>query len=274
MSMKKNDFEEKWNEVFLKNKKLNPEDDAKIWNKIHRKINHRKAMRKNLVFSMAAVVLIGGIFFFLKLFYFSEKMDETNYFTSRTTIKIINLSDGSVIKLLPNSTLTLDKNFNEDARKISFTGQGIFNISKNKDKPFKINAKEFSVQVLGTKFFLDQNSAEKKVKLYEGKVKIDHHGKITYLLPNEIWSNSVKNSDYHYHSVEAVQSFKFDNITFDKVIVQLEKEYGVEISYPKQFNSSLVSGSFSGNLTQILEIISYPFNLKPEIKNESQIILK
>lgn len=97
-----------------------------------------------------------------------------------------------MITLQPHSKIELAADFGETDRNITFSGKAVFDIAKDKTKPFHINAHDFHVQILGTKFFLDQTSEEQKVELFEGKVKIDYKGKITYLLPNETWSKNSK----------------------------------------------------------------------------------
>lgn len=184
------------------------------------------------------------------------------------------LPDGSLIELQPYSKLVLDKSFGQNDREVVFTGQGKFSVAKDKKKPFRINAGEFNVQVLGTQFFLDQRSAEKKVELFEGKVKIEHGKMITYLLPKEIWINDPQRPDYHYYHPEKQRNFTFDHTAYSEAIQHLENTYNISISYPPQFKNKKVSGAFTGNLEEVLSVISFPFNLKPKKINEKEIILK
>ncbi|WP_267267617.1 FecR family protein [Chryseobacterium formosus] len=187
--------------------------------------------------------------------------------------KTFRLSDNSVITLEPYSKLSINKDFGKKYRNVKLQGKGFFSIAKDRSKPFIVDAGGFSVEVLGTKFSVDQKSKEKKVKLFEGKVKVNHNGKLTYLLPNENWSTSPTNNDYHYYSVTAVKTFTFENTSFEDAINEIENTYGAKITYPKNIAKNQVSGSFSGNLKEILSIINYPFNLKTTIKNENEIIL-
>ncbi|HEX7869352.1 MAG TPA: DUF4974 domain-containing protein, partial [Chryseobacterium sp.] len=106
-----------------------------------------------------------------------------------------------------------------------------------------------------------------------GKVKVNHNGKLTYLLPNENWSTSSTKNDFHYYAVTAVKTFTFENTTFEDAINEIENTYGAKITYPKKIAKNQVSGSFSGNLKEILSIINYPFNLKTTVKNENEITL-
>ncbi|WP_353145760.1 FecR family protein [Chryseobacterium sp.] len=269
-----NEFEKTWKKVSEEQHTIDDITDRKIREGINSKIRREKKIKK-LYWTAAAVIPFFGL---LILYYTFQKpatdIRQKYVYESRETPKAIKLSDGSVIKLMPYSKLTLNKDFGDKNREIEFTGQGNFSIAKDKTKPFRIDAGGFYVQVLGTHFFLDQKSEEKKVELFEGKVKVEHLGKVTYLLPKEIWISNSHQPDYHYYDKEKPMSFTFNHTDYSEAIQQLEEAYNVRISYPDEYRSKKVSGSFTGNLNDILSIISYPFNLKIEKLNEKEIQLK
>lgn len=273
MMNSKEEFENAWNSI-SDDQKMDNMTDRKIWNGIEHTIKKQKSKKKMY---WAAAVLIPFIAFLMvfKTFQTSETKLKANYvFESKESSKSYRLPDGSIIELKPHSTLTLSKNFGEKDRNVNFIGQGVFSITKDKTKPFRIAAGDFKVQVLGTKFFLDEKSDEKKVELFEGKVKIEHQDKVTYLLPKEIWINSKNNSNYHFYNPEKQKDFTFDHSDYAEAIQQLENTYNIKISYPSKFSHKKVSGAFTGNLNEVLSVISFPFNLKPERKNTTEIILK
>lgn len=267
------DFEENWKTVSQHEYKIDDITDKEIWDGIENKIKKEKSTRK---FYWAAAVLIPLFtFFFYRTFQKPDiEINKTYVFEAFDKGKSYKLSDGSIIELKPYSKIILSQNFGDKDREVTFTGQGNFNITKDKTKPFRINAGNFHVQVLGTQFFLDQKSIEKKVELFEGKVKVEHAGKVTYLMPKEIWINDEYNKEHHYYNKEKDQDFAFDNSDYSEAVKQLEDTYNVKISYPSQFKNKKVSGYFTGNLNEVLSVISFPFNLKPEKINEKQIILK
>jgi ferric-dicitrate binding protein FerR (iron transport regulator) len=273
MSLEKK-FEKTWNTVSEEQNTIDPVTDQKIWANITYTIRKKKRIR-NLYWTAAAVI---PFFIFLILYNHSQKgtdiPEKKLAYESFKSSKNIRLPDGSIIRLMPYSKLILSENFGSKDREISFKGQGNFKIAKDKTKPFRIHAEDFHVQVLGTHFFLDQKSIEKKVELFEGKVKVEHLGKVTYLLPEEIWISGNGYSDYHYYNREKQKSFTFDHSKYADAIEQLENTYNVRISFPDQYRNRIVSGSFTGNLNDIITIISYPFNLKIEKNNATEIQLK
>lgn len=269
------EFEKNWKSVSEENSKIDTATDQRIWQNITNKIAARKKVRA--IYWSAAILIpfFGGVFFYKSnVDALPVKQHQITVVETQETDKKIRLSDGSIITLKSNSRLTLDENFGKKVRYIKFEGEGFFDIAKNKDKPFIVDAKDFKIQVLGTKFFLNQKPKNKKVELLEGKVKIEHTGKYTYLLPKEIWMIDSQNNDYHYYSKEINKTFSFENQNYSEVISILEKTYNVKITYPSKFQNKKISGSFTGNFEEILSIISYPFNLKPNKINEEKIILK
>jgi transmembrane sensor len=268
-------FEKIWTKVAEEKQEMDSATDSRIWNGIEGRI--KKNDRRKYYWTAAAAILIPlfGILFFYKDFEPKETRNNLSAIILKTdgVSKTFKLSDNSVITLEPYSKLSINKNFGKKYRNVKFQGKGFFSIAKDKSKPFIVDAGGFSVEVLGTKFSVDQKSDEKKVKLFEGRVKVNHNGKLTYLLPNENWSTSPAKKDYHYYAVTAIKTFTFENTTFEDAITEIENTYGTKITYLKKIAKNEVSGSFSGNLKEILSIINYPFNLKTTIKNEHEISL-
>lgn len=267
-------FEKIWKTVSEEKQEIDSATDSRIWRRIEGRI---KQTDRQKFYWIAAAVLVPlfGIMFFYKDFALNETKKvvpeiaiQTNEFS-----KTFRLPDNSMITLEPHSRLSLDKDFGKKYRNVTLEGKGFFSVEKDRSKPFIVNAGDFNVEVLGTKFSVDQTSEEKKVQLIEGKVKINHNGKFTYLLPHENWSTSPTNSDLHYYATSVARPFTFENATFEDAINIIENTYGVEIKYPNTIAKNQVSGSFSGNLNEILSIINYPFNLKTTFKNETEIIL-
>lgn len=268
-------FEKIWTKVSEENQKMDSVTDSRIWSGINRRM--KKNNNRKYCWTAAAAVLVPlfGILFFYKDFGPEETENKLYAIVLKTDeiSKTFRLSDHSVITLEPHSKLSLNNDFGRKYRNVKFQGKGFFSIAKDKSKPFIVDAGGFSIEVLGTKFSVDQHSDVKKVKLFEGKVKVNNNGRLTYLLPNENWSTSPNKKDFHYYAVTAEKTFTFENTTFENAISEIENTYGTNITYPKNFAKNKVSGSFSGNLNEILSIINYPFNLKTIIKNENEIVL-
>lgn len=267
------DFNKNWESVSRENQKIDKETDERIWNNIEARISTNKYYNK--FYWIAAVLVPFFSFIIYKNYAVTEKkQNKILIVETQNKAKSYRLSDGSMVRMQPFSKLILDKDFGKKERLVSFEGNAYFDIAKDKKRPFRINAKEFSVQVLGTKFFLNQKSKNKKVELIEGKVQIDKNGKKTFLLPRESWVLDGNDKEHHHYSPSVEKTFEFNHQKYSEVIKKLEDTYNINIEYPKEYQNQKINGSFTGNLNEILSIISFPFNLKINNANEKQIILK
>jgi len=84
----------------------------------------------------------------------------THFSTTGGEKKKITLPDGSVVLLNAKSVLTVDKHFNDKNREVNLVGEAFFDVTHNKNKPFKVHTEDFDINVLGTSF---------NVKIYPGE---------------------------------------------------------------------------------------------------------
>ncbi|MDR2236448.1 MAG: FecR family protein [Chryseobacterium sp.] len=271
--MEEKKFRNNWEKTYRENQKIDDLTDARIRAGIERKLSSGKSYRK-YYWAAAAVILIGMLTIVYRPSSASEEAVKTQYYSSADYTRSISLPDGSRIVLEPHSILTLSSDFGKEDRKISFTGKATFDIAKDKARPFRINARDFEVQVLGTKFFLDQTAGSQKVELFEGKVMISHQGKTTYLLPNESWNQKSENTKQTYYAADSRRDFSFEDDSFGTIISELEQVYHIKIRYPKAYETKKIRGSFSGNLDEVLSAVCYPFNLKTVKVSDQEIELQ
>ncbi len=90
------------------------------------------------------------------------------------------LSDGTIVKLNAGSRLTFPNNFQGRTREVYLKGEGFFDVTENKDKPFRVLTEHLNVEVLGTQFNVTAYNDEDKVStvLVEGKVKVSQKNKV------------------------------------------------------------------------------------------------
>ncbi|WP_295202490.1 FecR family protein [uncultured Chryseobacterium sp.] len=271
-----NQFEKDWDTVKKENRRIDAETDRRIWQNIARMTSGRKTKQQKMYWAAAILIPLLGLIGLFQLFS-GHHTNAENILVLKTgnEMKTYRLSDGSFITMQPYSRLTIDRNnFGKKERSVEFEGKAFFDIAKDKTRPFRIDAQGFKVQVLGTRFFLDQKSADKSVALKEGKVKIERRGKITYLLPEETWVSDADDREHHYYSPSRVKTFAFNGQDYGEVIRLLEETYDVEIQYPVQYSKEKIQGSFTGNLKDVITIVSYPFSLTTVKIIDKQIVLK
>ena len=99
--------------------------------------------------------------------YFSTRMGET---------RSARLVDGSVVTLNTNSKISVS--YTESARNIRLDqGEALFNVAKNKKRPFIVTASDTVVRAVGTSFtvrFLPQRPVQ--ILVQEGVVEVAHKG--------------------------------------------------------------------------------------------------
>jgi len=169
---------------------------------------------------------------------------------------IITLEDGSKISLNSNSTLKYPKHFGSDKREVELEGEGFFEISKDKERPFTVKTSKLTTKVLGTKFNLSAytNSAEVSVALVEGSVAVelgDKSKKVT-LKPTEMVSlnrtaNQLKKSTFDIKEITAWQTgaINFANASFEDIATKLYNAYGITLINKTNDRRWQYSGSFS-----------------------------
>jgi len=145
--------------------RFSSENIEKAYKKIERKISVSKNDDNNIqsikkssrpyhkIFRYAACIaataLIGYITFFILNITNNPKL-----LVARTAneVRIINLSDGSVVWLNRNSELHYPKIFKGPERNVSLTGEAYFEVGANKDFPFVVSSNGMDVKAIGTAF--------------------------------------------------------------------------------------------------------------------------
>ena len=124
--------------------------------------------------------------------------------------KRIELPDHSIITLRKGSTLSYPETFAGSERKVALNGEAFFEVSRNEQQPFVIDAQAVSVRVLGTSFNVQCNEANADVSVTTGKVQVSarNDAKKTVIL--------TPGNAAHYHKGELSQGAATGHETFWK----------------------------------------------------------
>lgn len=111
--------------------------------------------------------------------------------------RYITLPDQTVIVLNRYSSLTYPERFRGKDRQVQLKGEAYFEVSKDAEHPFKVEAEDVMVQVLGTHFNVEAYPEDTQVKttLLEGSVAVSLIGQTEehlVLSPNE---SAIYNKD-------------------------------------------------------------------------------
>lgn len=86
--------------------------------------------------------------------------------------KDVVLPDNSHVTLRKGSKLSYPATFAANERNVSLEGEAFFEVTRNEQKPFVIEAQSVSVKVLGTSFDVKCDGASAKVTVATGKVQM------------------------------------------------------------------------------------------------------
>jgi transmembrane sensor len=121
----------------------------------------------------------------------------------------VDLPDHSHITLRKGSTIRYPKAFAAAERKVSIEGEAFFEVTRNEQQPFVVDAQSARVRVLGTSFNVVCSKAAASVTVATGKVqmsKIDNGGAAIILTPGKkgilrqgrLSADTVTNANYLY----------------------------------------------------------------------------
>ncbi|MCS3529382.1 FecR family protein [Chryseobacterium sp. JUb7] len=242
-------------------------------------INHPNGFRK-YVYQIAAVIIllfsIGGIFTYHTFF-------KPDVYVAKSGNEKVYLADGSVVTLFPGAELTVKKSFPADTRVVDLKGDAIFSVAKSKKHPFIVQADGFSTKVLGTVFKITQAGNDKAVDLYEGKVAVSYAGvPVTFLKPHQKWTNfgvsrtaaiiSFKKENKSKKEFPSLLSLSFNDVTLKEVTEVLQKNYNINIIYPKEVADKKITADFTGgNTDENVEALAFILGL--EVQKEKQIYI-
>ncbi len=108
------------------------------------------------------------------LIYFLSGIGGNDMLTAQAGEKtlIANLPDGSTVTLNRNSSLSYPSKFTGRTRQVTLKGEGFFNITPDKQKPFIIDADNSSITVVGTSFNVKSTAERTEVIVETGIVEV------------------------------------------------------------------------------------------------------
>lgn len=237
------------------------------------------------ILKVAAVLIFFVLIGVIVKNYLEDEKNEIIIVETQNNQKNIKLPDGSKILLNKNSRLTYSDDFNQSNREISFQGEGFFEITKNKELPFRIMAQNSTVQVVGTAFsfrtfkdetnekivvtegkvLFSENKSKKRVKLEKGDIGIVNKtsGKL----------EKKKNTDNNFLAWKT-GILVFQNDSLGKVLAKINEHYNTKISCSDSvlLNRTIAAQYDNLQLEVLLEILANTINCKWENKNGTFVL--
>lgn len=251
-----------------------PEYDAdRAWNKLDLALKRGKSnTRRNLM--MAACLT--GILVIAAWVFFSEK--EVSIVASNSN-RQLTLPDGSSVVLRNGATISFPKVFSE--RAVTLSGEAYFDVSPDKDHPFRIKTSRASFEVLGTSFVINSNNSYDRLVVASGKVAVtnkaeDRHivaAREAVLLNDKGFDlTTVKDSNYLSWQTGIL---KFENTPISQVAEELSDYYNVYIKPDSAVMDLSITAKFDHQpIRDVLEEIKLVTNIGYIHQHDTILLVK
>jgi transmembrane sensor len=198
----------------------------------------------------------------------------------------ISLYDGTKVWLNSGTELKFPLVFNGDHRKVFVKGEAFFDVARDADKPFIVNAGQMDIEVLGTRFDVCAypDDPEFYSTLEEGKIKAVNAvtGEEVSLLPGmqatldlNAQKFSVQHVNTSLYTSWKENMLRFENAPFAEVVKKMERWYDVKIHVDEQINTGerYTMTIKTESLREMLRLVSFTTPIIYEIK-ENQVFIR
>lgn len=181
------------------------------------------------------------------------------------------LADGTEVWLNSGSELKFPVRFNSKMREVLLSGEAFFNVAKNEQQPFRVNARELNVDVLGTSFDVINyhEDRQSEVILIEGRVSLssfDGKNKKEFGTIHQgqraVFDIDSRKVNMHDEDVDKYIAWRDGNLIFrddsmEIVAKRLSRWFNVEIIInDPEIESYIYTATFGNeNLEQVLKLL-------------------
>ena len=263
-------------------------DVNSAWAKVKEKANINEpeviqlkpnVFRRKIIVGIAAVMfLLIGVFSVLQ---FVDTTAEDVKWVSQNDVLEDELSDGSVVTLNENSSLSYPSEFADNERRVSLSGEAFFDIERNEEKPFIIDlANDSYVKVLGTSFNIKAIPGDSLTEVYvkTGTVEFGSESDKIILIAgekgimNNVTGEVVKIIDEHAEMKDMywkTESLKFNELKLSEVVDLLNEifEEQVVLECEEEGESLTTSKHKKESLSEILAVIAEVHSLHVNEEN-------
>ncbi|MDJ1482327.1 FecR domain-containing protein [Cytophagaceae bacterium YF14B1] len=239
---------------------------------------------------IAAGLLVGAFAISaISYWYLNRKI---SYETKYGEIQTIILPDQTKVTLNAHSRLHFERNWQSDKpREVWLKGEAFFEVTKKTPHDpaarFQVHTEDLTVEVLGTKFNVNQREQLTAVSLNEGKIQLKLEtttpSKDILMAPGEMVKFSETNQKIEKITIQAENQSSWTknfwvltNTSLAEIAKRIETTYGYKVSIT---NEQLLSESISGvlptrNIKNLLDVLSTTYNVKIQITNNRITISK
>lgn len=233
----------------------------KFRKRIFESLDEKGKNKKNRLILFLRIAALFLLAFGLNYLFF-HKTTETEYKTEIINRLITSengkgrflLPDSTIVWLNKNSSLEYPEKFEANFRQVKLQGEAYFQVYKDPDKEFIVDASDIRVKVTGTSFVVQNYENRKAIEtiLLNGGVSVEKNDQPPVgLSPNQRYSLEKGSESISIDSVNALnyigwieKRLQFDNAKLSDILTQMSEWYGIDIictrTYATQPNMTLM----------------------------------
>ena len=132
----------------------------------------------------------------------------------------ITLPDSTKVWLNSDTKISYPADYGLKERNVTLVGEAYFEVAKNPDKRFIVEAKGMQVEALGTSFNVNTYQNDNKIiaSLFSGSVRVSYDRHVAILKPHESVKVDLLNRSFSRYKDESMQNialWRKNEITFD-----------------------------------------------------------
>lgn len=195
---------------------------------------------------------------------------------------VTTLEDGSIIYLAQDATLSYPEHFGADKRLVKLDGNALFDVSGNKQRPFLIETKYTTIEVVGTAFNVKNNGKNdfelsvqrglvKVTRLDNGESSFVKAGETVILNKNLFLKSPTSDMDQFARYTERIQ-FKDETLANIVRVINRMSSQPVQLSSSELENRRLTVSFYDNSPAAMTELICLALGLTSEQKEDTLVI--
>jgi transmembrane sensor len=206
------------------------------------------------------------------IWFFGAPQEETRIAAQDNSVRVVELADGSVVRLMDGASIGFDEPFE---RQLRLRGRAFFDVSHG-DAPFSVFSESAIVSVLGTRFGVDASPSSTEVTLVEGRVAVSSAHDRTRMVVLEPGQQTRVDGGAAPREAVTVDLFRaldwtdllvFRATAMSQVAELLEDAFGVRIFVHRSLADERVTGTFeeSSSARDIINALAATLDARVEV---------
>lgn len=263
------------------------EEEPKEEEAVLRSLPKRVAFSSSLKIAASILLLIvSSVLLYNNFIKTGDEVAQVLSVESGESARTVVLADGSTVHLNKNSYLLYPEYFDENERIVELKGEAFFEVTHNKEQPFKVKTQGEEIKVLGTSFNVKElTQQERSVYVSTGKVEVLQVAsgeKVVLTKGEKVFSNSAEqtllqtkssDNDLAWHT----KKLFFLNTPMKEVKAQLEAFYGVKIAFEHSNFENCTLDNYSlteQTIESVLEDIGTILSFEVEKNSKNIYVIK